>query len=204
MNAFVQTQVTLLRRMADESAAEYESAWTRFYDLYYPTMLNFVASLGGVESAEDVVQGVLVKLVGILRDGGYRRREGGTFRAYLKTLLRHELTDWYRRETARGRGRKTVIREDDAAEDPVVFARIELEWRLARRKAIVEHVLSKTAMSEKSKAVYRAYVLEARDIGEVAAAFGLTRNDVSQIKVRVDRRIAAVEELAEEDDENGF
>lgn len=204
MNAFVQTQVTLLRRMADESAAEYESAWTRFYDLYYPTMLNFVASLGGVESAEDVVQGVLVKLVGILRDGGYRHREGGTFRAYLKTLLRHELTDWYRRETARGMGRKTVIREDVAAEDPVVFARIELEWRLARRKAIVEHVLSKTAMSEKSKAVYRAYVLDARDIGEVAAAFGLTRNDVSQIKVRVDRRIAAVEELAEEDDENGF
>ena len=68
-------------------------------------------------------------------------------------------------------------------------------WRLARRQAAVEHVLTKTALSEKSKAIYRAYVLEERPIEEVAAAFGVPNNTVSQTKTRVARMIAAHEAL---------
>ena len=44
-----------------------------------------------------------------------------------------------------------------------------------------------------SKAVYRAYVIEERPIGEVAAAFGVSRNSVSQIKTRVERLVSAIE-----------
>ena len=54
-------------------------------------------------------------------------------------------------------------------------------------------MLTKTALSAQSKAVYRAYVLDERPIGEVAAEFGIPRNSVSQIKTRVERLIAAVE-----------
>ena len=54
-------------------------------------------------------------------------------------------------------------------------------------------MLTKTALSAQSKAVYRAYVLEERTIGEVAAEFGIPRNSVSQIKTRVERLIAAIE-----------
>ena len=70
---------------------------------------------------------------------------------------------------------------------------IDLDWRLAKRRAAVEHVLMKTAVSPQSKAVYRAYVLEGRSIGEVAKAFGIPRNSVSQVKTRLDRLVAAVE-----------
>ena len=70
---------------------------------------------------------------------------------------------------------------------------IDAKWRLARHAAAVEHALTKTALSAQSKAVYRAYVLEERPIGDVAAAFGLSRNAVSQIKTRVERMIAAIE-----------
>ena len=70
---------------------------------------------------------------------------------------------------------------------------VRAKWRLARHAAAVEHALTKTALSAQSKAVYRAYVLEERPIGDVAAAFGLSRNAVSQIKTRVERMIAAIE-----------
>ena len=52
-------------------------------------------------------------------------------------------------------------------------------------------MLTKTALSERDRAVYRAFVCEGRDIGEVAGEFGISRNLVSQIKVRIDRRIVA-------------
>ena len=42
---------------------------------------------------------------------------------------------------------------------------------------------------------YRAYVLEERPIGEVAKAFGVPNNSVSQIKTRVERMIADYEAM---------
>ena len=53
-------------------------------------------------------------------------------------------------------------------------------------------MLTKTALSERDRAVYRAYVQEGRPIAEVAAQFKLSRNSVSQIKTRIDKRIVAV------------
>ena len=59
----------------------------------------------------------------------------------------------------------------------------------------MEHVLTRTALAQRSKDVYRAYVLEERPIGEVAQAFGVSRNVVSQIKTRVDAMIADFETM---------
>ena len=68
----------------------------------------------------------------------------------------------------------------------------EEDWRQAVLASAVEHVLTKTALSERDRAVYRAYVQEGRPIAEVAAQFKLSRNSVSQIKTRIDKRIVAV------------
>ena len=56
-----------------------------------------------------------------------------------------------------------------------------------------EHALTKTALAQRSKDVYRAYVLEERPIDEVARQFGIPNNSVSQIKTRVEKMIAAIE-----------
>ena len=68
----------------------------------------------------------------------------------------------------------------------------EEDWRQAILASAVEHVLTKTALSDRDRAVYRAYVQEGRPISEVAAEFKLSRNSVSQIKSRIDKRIVAV------------
>lgn len=77
--------------------------------------------------------------------------------------------------------------------DSDAAAVVDVKWRLARRKAAVEWALTKTALSAQSKAVYRAYVIDERPIGEVAAEFKIPRNSVSQIKTRVERLVSAIE-----------
>lgn len=60
---FVQTQVTLLQRIATEKTGEDEATWARFFELYYPAMVAFAQRLGGYDNAEDVASEVLAKLV---------------------------------------------------------------------------------------------------------------------------------------------
>ena len=139
-----------------------------------------------------------MKLAAVLGDGHVKvGGDAGKFRCYLATLVRNELVSRWRRRQARGEGTTMSLDDPGAGVEPAVdsetAALIDARWRLARRKAAVEWTLSKTALSVRSKAVYRAYVIEGRPIGAVATEFGIPRNSVSQIKTRVERMISAVE-----------
>lgn len=69
---------------------------------------------------------------------------------------------------------------------------LDADWRRAVLKSATEHVLTKTALSDRDRNVYRRYAQEGADIGAVADEFNLSRNAVSQIKTRIDKRIVAV------------
>ena len=175
-----------------------ETAWTRLFELYAPAIKAFAEERGVGAEGEDVVQDIFMRLVEVL--GGGKVKIGGgaaKFRRYLATLIRNELVSRWRRRQSRGGG--SVVSMDDPESDvepsvdSATAALIDAKWRLARHKAAVDWTLSKTALSPQSKAVYRAYVVEGRPIGEIAAEFGISRNSVSQIKTRVERMIAAVE-----------
>ena len=199
MSAFPDTPVTLLARLAAQvTGRSDEAAWVRLFELYEPAIRKFSERHGAGADGEDVAQEIFLKLVGVLRGGGFKVGGGaGKFRSYLATLIRHELVSRWRRTRARG-GDGLVSLDGpgaclDLPVDSETAAVIDAKWRLARHAAAVEHALTKTALSAQAKAVYRAYVLEERPIGDVAAAFGLSRNAVSQIKTRVERMIAAIE-----------
>ena len=139
-----------------------------------------------------------MRLVEVLRDGRVKvGGDAGKFRRYLATLVRNELVSRWRRRMARGEDMRVSFDDPgagiEASVDSDAATIVDVKWRLARRRAAVEWALTKTALSAQSKAVYRAYVLEERAIGEVAAEFKIPRNSVSQIKTRVERLIAAIE-----------
>ena len=190
---FQETSVTLLQRIAVEKTGEDQAAWARFFELYEPAMLKFAEYHGGGAAAEDVVQEVLVKLVDILRNGRFEIERGTKFRSFLATLIRNQLADHYRREQVRGAGRKVPLKDWSASVEPEAAARLDVEWRLARHRAALDHVLTKTALAKQSKEIYADYVLRELPIEEVAEKYGVSRNLVSQIKSRVDRMVAAVE-----------
>ena len=199
MANFPDTPVSLLVRLAsDRTGIRDEAGWTRLFELYAPAIKAFAEERGGEGESEDVVQEIFMRLAEVLRAGRVKvGGDAGKFRRYLATLVRNELVSRWRRRTARGEDVRVSFDDPgagiEASVDSDAAMIVDVKWRLARRKAAVEWVLTKTALSAQSKAIYRAYVLEERPIGEVDAAFGIPRNSVSQIKTRVERLIAAIE-----------
>ena len=197
MSALPDTPVTLIARMAAQMTGEDEAGWVRFFDLYQPVIRHFAQAAGAKTDAEDVAQDVLVKLVEVFRRGAYKP-EKGRFRAYLAAITRREVINRWQKAQARAADRHVSLNRTTAQEivvQPEAAAILDAKWRLAQHAAAVEHVLTRTALAQRSKDVYRAYVLEEKPIGEVAKAFGVSRNVVSQIKTRVDAMIADFETM---------
>ena len=205
-NTFPETSVTLIAKIRNLGPVEDSAQWVRFWDLYQGAIRQFAAFKGGEENADDIVMQVLGKLVEVLRTGQYTP-EKGKFHSYLATMIVNEVHMMHRRELVRAGDRKVSLDaggdagEEGESGNPLLATlaapaespeQIDDDWRAAVLKSAVEHVLTRTALSERDRAVYRAYALEGRDIGEVAKEFGISRNYVSQIKVRIDRRIVAV------------
>lgn len=205
MSTFPVTSVTLIQKIKTLAPGEDSAAWVRFWDSYSLAIRQFAALKGGEANADDIVMTVLGKLVEVLRTGQYTP-EKGAFHSYLATMIVNEVHMQHRKDLVRktdrhlsidapvggdGGGDETTLADTLQAPDTPVDA-YEEDWRQAILASAVEHVLTKTALSERDRAVYRAYVQEGRPIADVAAQFKLSRNSVSQIKTRIDKRIVAV------------
>ena len=197
MSRIPETPVTLIARMAAQVTGEDEATWVKFFELYQPVIRHFAEFAGARSDIDDVVQDVLLKLVEVFRSGAYRP-EKGRFRAFLATITRREVINRWQKAQARAADRHVSLNRTAAQEiavPPEAAEILDAKWRLAQHAAAVEHVLTRTALAQRSKDVYRAYVLEEKPIGEVAKAFGVSRNVVSQIKTRVDAMIADFEAM---------
>ena len=205
MSSFPVTSVTLIQKIKTLSPGEDGAAWVRFWDTYSLAIRQFAALKGGEANADDIVMTVLGKLVEVLRSGQYTP-EKGAFHSYLATMIVNEVHMQHRKDLVRktdqhlsldapvggedGGGDATLADTLQAPATPVDA--YEEDWRQAILASAVEHVLTKTALSDRDRAVYRAYVQEGQPIAKVAAEFKLSRNSVSQIKTRIDKRIVAV------------
>ena len=211
---FPDTPKTLLRKIAELAQGDDHAEWEAFVELYAPPLMRFVRlqSPGMSEAdAEDVVQDVFIRLVDVLRERKIDRNRA-KFRAYLASMTRHLLIDRYRAAQARPalaagpvpNGRLAPSAQDKgpvpsglagsvpiAAIDPGVA--VDVLWRKAAREAAKEHIFTKTAVSAQSK---RIYELLERGLSprEAAAQVGVSRDVVKQVKSRIDRAIAAIEE----------
>ena len=193
MITFPDTSTTLLVKLAARETGVDQAAWFRFFALYQPVMVEFARMKGAGDDAEDVVQEVFADLAKAFQAGRYAR-EKGSFRAYLATMLRNELISRFRRKQAKsrvdGRARTPAapLAAPSADDLPV--------WNLARHRAAVEHVLTKTALSEQSRRIYRELLATGDSCAKVARRMGLPAATVRQVKSRVSRMIAAFEKAA--------
>lgn len=193
---FPDTPVTMLARIARNVTGESETVWTQFFEMYQTPIAKFAEYVGARGDGEDVAQDIFIKLVKILKNGGYHP-ERGKFRSYLSQLIRNTVIKRWRRAKVRGADRMISMDDDDnpmeIGVESETVAILDAKWNMALRESAIEHVLNRTALSRQSRDVYKAYVLEERPISEVADAFGLSKNSVSQIKTRVERMIAKYE-----------
>ena len=205
MSTFPVTSVTLIAKIQNLAPGEDSAAWVRFWNSYSAAIRQFAAMKGGEENADDIVMQVLGKLVNVLREGKYTP-EKGKFHSYLATMIVNEVHMSHRKDMARAGDRKVSIDssaktadgdDTDTLADTLAAPsespeQLDEDWRQAVLKSAVEHVLTKTALSERDRDVYRFYVQEQHAIEEVAEKFHITRNSVSQIKTRIEKRIATI------------
>ena len=195
---FPETPQTLLKKIADLARGDDAAVWLEFVELYELPLRRFVRMVDGRLSDADVddsVQEIFVRLTEVLRSDGIDRKKG-RFRDYLAAMTRRLLIDRYRSESSRlaALQRAADLPRNDlqlSNADPGML--VDAAWQVAMRKAAIEHVLTRTAVSEQSKRVYRAVVHEQRPLKEVAAEFGITYAAAKQIKSRLDRAVGEVE-----------
>ena len=192
MSTFPVTSFTLISKIKDLPPGEDGAAWARFWELYAPAMRAFATFKGAGANADDVVMAVFGKLVNFLRGGQYDPSKG-KFHSYLATMIYNEVHMQRRKDEVRLTDAHVpldeTLAETLAAPTPQAD---DSDWQKAVLQAAVEHVLTKTVLSERDRAVYVFYVQEQHSIEETAAKFRLTRNNVSQIKTRIEKRITAI------------
>jgi len=193
-----------LRPGAGDPAHE-EAALAALAERYWRPIHAWIrAALGRRdEEARDLTQDFFAW---VLETGFLRKADPGRgrFRSFLKTALRHYVTDADRERQARkrGGGRRLVPLQgegDDEPADPRARTPDELldaAWRselIRTALARLEEELRREGR-ERQFLVFRDYFLdpgEATDYRSVAAAHGLTVTDVSNVLARVKERYRA-------------
>ena len=140
-------------------------------------------------------------MVDVLRNGQYTP-DKGRFHSYLATMIVNEVHMAHRKDVVRQTDKRIPLDSPVGGEEGKTVAdtlaaqgnspdELDEDWRKAVLASAREHVLMHTALSDRDRQVYRAYALEGEDIADVAKKFGLSRNSVSQIKTRIEKRIVA-------------
>lgn len=193
MSTFPETSFTLIAKIKDLARGQDSAVWNRFWDLYAPAMRAFAVFKGAGSNADDIVMTVLAKLVDVLRSGQYQP-EKGSFHSYLATMIYNEVHMQRRKDEVRKADSHVpldeVLQETLAA--PGQSPETDADWQRAILAAAMEHVLTKTALSDRDREIYRFYVQEGHTIDETSEKFHQRRNNISQIKTRIEKRIAAI------------
>src|SRR5262245_421819 len=112
----METSVSLLERLGGTPT---DDDWRRLDALYRPLLRAWMARAGVAASdGDDLVQDVV--LVVVRKVGGFERRGQGAFRAGLRTILAHQLRDYYRWQKNRpiATGGSDFLRRLDQLESP--------------------------------------------------------------------------------------
>lgn len=192
MSTFPETSFTLIAKIKNLPPGEDGAAWARFWELYAPAMRAFAVFKGGAANADDIVMSVFGKLVDVLRSGQFDPSKG-SFHSYLATMVYNEVHMQHRKDEVRKADAHVPLDETLVESIAAPSAgEVDGDWQRAILHAATEHVLAKTALSERDRAVYAFYVQERHSIEESAEKFHLTRNHISQIKTRIEKRITAI------------
>lgn len=184
------TRASLLVRLRRPEDA---AAWGEFVALYGPAIVGWCRRRGLQSSdADDVAQTVLLRLARRMQDFHYDPAQG-SFRAYLHTLARYAINDFFSSQTERGSGDTRMLASLES-----VAARDELTLRLDEA---FDHELLAEAFSRAERRVepktWAAFELTAiQGLDAPAAASQLAMSLASVYKAKSRLIVILREELA--------
>ena len=174
-----------------------QTAWNEFVALYTPLVYGHCVRRGlQVADAADVAQEVLKAVAGAIGRFEYDRRKG-SFRAWLLTVTRRKLANFFAGRARRGEetGETAVADLVSGEPSPAEAADWDREYESRLLGWAMEQV-----WPEFQETTWRAFVrtaVEERPVGEVAAELGVSAGAVyiarSRVIARLRRRVAEVD-----------
>ena len=185
------TSTTLLRDLAQDSQ---HARWGEFVARYRPMMEAFLRERFPSVEADDVIQETLIAVCTALPSYRYSPDEKGHFRNYLTGILRNKALrqlskDNRQAEIAEEMWRSRGMKADD-----------EHSWREALFEIALRQLLNDESIQSRTRQVFLRIAVNGDSPNDVAAAFGIERNAVDQIKNRMTARLRKLVEALEKVD----
>ena len=179
MTPVPKTSVSLLKDISDGTASV---RWTEFYRRYEPAMRGFLHERFPSVEADDVIQETLLALMKAMPEYHYTPDSKGHFHNYLMGIVKHKALDAIRRNAS-----LSSLRSDLAQEEDLRAAAPEEDdsWKMAAMEAAMEQLMSDDSITASTREVFRHVALMNEPPEDVALQFGITRNNVDQIKSRM-------------------
>ena len=177
------TSITLLKDLASGAA---NARWAEFYRAYEEPMRGFLRAKFPSVEPDDAIQETMAALAQALPDYHHTPDEKRHFRNYLMGILKHKAADLLKQQVRESNVR-TAMRVDDASADGDAE---ETEWKFDAMEAAVEQLMSDESVNPRTREIFRHVALLHEPAAEVARLFGVSRNNVDQIKNRLIRRLS--------------
>jgi RNA polymerase sigma-70 factor (ECF subfamily) len=190
---FIPTRATLIQRLKNWQD---QASWQEFFDTYWKLIYGLARKLGlSEEDAQDVVQETMISVANRMPNFKYNP-EVGSFKSWLRTLIRSRVSDQLRR---RGPGTMPLQTASDSTDDSLMIKEApdnhqqtleefyEQEWRKNLLDAAVARV--KRNLDPQKYQIFDFYVNKEWAPEKVAAAFKIPVEQVYLAKHRVTEMI---------------
>ena len=174
------TRSSVLAAVADTGD---EKAWRRLFDLYAGFVFSIARSKGLADAdADDIVQTVFADLARNLPSFKYDR-EKGRFRSYLSALTRWRINDRLRAGKRDVELKASFMEEAKArmSADDEDFE--EREWQAAALEEALRRI--KPGVQSAHYAAFVASAVEGQDTETVTRLYGISRDNLYQIRKRL-------------------
>lgn len=183
MSTIPTTSITLLKDLSNGSPSV---RWTDFYHRYEEPMRAFLRTRFPSVEADDILQETLLALMKALPNYVYTPDAHGHFRNYLIGIVKHKAEDALHRQSREAKLRNE-LREQPNRPEPE-----DASWKDDVLQVALDQLMADTTISPRTHEVFRQVALQHEPAETVAERFGLTANNVYQIKKRQIERLSAL------------
>lgn len=160
--------------------------WKEFIDRYKPMMEGYLRSRFFNIEYDDVIQDTFIALAKVLPNYRYAPDETGAFHDYIVAILRNKACDALRIKERQENLKKEFLED-------INFERGEFTDKDSVYQAILKialkDVLGDSSIMMRNKRIFIENVINGLSPDVVASMFGVTRNNVDQIKARMIKRL---------------
>lgn len=176
------TSQTLLKDIAASSSS---AKWYEFVVMYMPMMKAYLTKRFPNIDHDEVIQRTLITITEAIPNYKYDPKSTGLFHNYLTGILRHKALSYCDEiKTDKKHMQKIILETADDTGNSENNEISDKEMRYSAYELALNEFLANPSISTQSKEVFKRVSIAGESPASVAAAFGITRNNVDQIKSR--------------------